>query len=176
MSAAVFIYIYDHTPSGQSRLYRVTQLRTDGVHCRKSVVSTHKSLLYCCCTYYGPVFPPDLCLYSVEILVYTVQYHMLCFKTYRGTMYYCCTLWTGFYLPDLCLSMCKEFIVRYNIICCVSKHSYYYCAVFVDSFPPPPTFVRTRNSLYVHCIKNHIKTSMLIVGKKGVLYILKLVC
>ena len=64
MSAAVFIYIYDHTPSGQSRLYRVTQLRTDGVHCRKSVVSKHKSLLYCCCTYYGPVFPPDLCLYK----------------------------------------------------------------------------------------------------------------
>ena len=26
-----------HTPSGQSRFYRVTQLRTDGVHCRESV-------------------------------------------------------------------------------------------------------------------------------------------
>ena len=25
-----------HTPSGQSRVYRVTQLRTDGVHCRQS--------------------------------------------------------------------------------------------------------------------------------------------
>ena len=25
-----------HTPSGQSRVYRVTQLRTDGVHCRES--------------------------------------------------------------------------------------------------------------------------------------------
>ena len=25
-----------HTSSGQSRLYRVTQLRTDGVHCRES--------------------------------------------------------------------------------------------------------------------------------------------
>ena len=24
-----------HTPSGQSRVYRVTQLRTDGVHCRQ---------------------------------------------------------------------------------------------------------------------------------------------
>ena len=24
-----------HTPSGQSRVYRVTQLRTDGVHCRE---------------------------------------------------------------------------------------------------------------------------------------------
>ena len=55
---------------------------------------------------------------------------------HRGTMYYCCTLWTGFYPPDLCLPTCKEFIVRYNIICCVSKHSYYYCTVFVDSFFP----------------------------------------
>ena len=25
-----------HTPSGRSRVYRVTQLRTDGVHCRVS--------------------------------------------------------------------------------------------------------------------------------------------
>ena len=31
----LFIYNY-HTPSGQSRVYRVTQLRTDGVHCRES--------------------------------------------------------------------------------------------------------------------------------------------
>ena len=26
-----------HTPSGQSGVYRVTQLRTDGLHCRESV-------------------------------------------------------------------------------------------------------------------------------------------
>ena len=32
-----FIYISRHTPSGQSRVYRVTELRTDGVHCRQSV-------------------------------------------------------------------------------------------------------------------------------------------
>ena len=28
-----FIYLNCHTPSSQSRVYRVTQLRTDGVHC-----------------------------------------------------------------------------------------------------------------------------------------------
>ena len=64
MSAAVSIYIYDHTPSGQSRLYRVTQLRTDGVLCRESVVSKHDH----CCTAavhtMDPFFPPDLCLYK----------------------------------------------------------------------------------------------------------------
>ena len=31
-----FIYLNRHTPSGQSRVYRVKQLRTDGVHCRES--------------------------------------------------------------------------------------------------------------------------------------------
>ena len=32
----VHLFIYSrHTPSGQSRVYRVTQLRTDGVHCRE---------------------------------------------------------------------------------------------------------------------------------------------
>ena len=31
------LFIYNrHTPSGQSRVYRVTQLRTNGVHCRES--------------------------------------------------------------------------------------------------------------------------------------------
>ena len=33
----VHLFIYNHhTLSGQSRVYRVTQLRTDGVHCRES--------------------------------------------------------------------------------------------------------------------------------------------
>ena len=31
-----FIYFNRHTPSSQSRLYRATQSRTDGVHCRES--------------------------------------------------------------------------------------------------------------------------------------------
>ena len=34
---SVHLFIFSrHTPSGQSRVYRVTQLRTDGVHCRES--------------------------------------------------------------------------------------------------------------------------------------------
>ena len=38
MSTAVSTYFYQHhTPSGQSRVYRVTQLLTDGVHCRECV-------------------------------------------------------------------------------------------------------------------------------------------
>ena len=35
--AGVHIFIKNrHTPSGQSRVYRVTQMLTDGVHCRES--------------------------------------------------------------------------------------------------------------------------------------------
>ena len=31
-----FIYLNRHTPSGQPQVYRVTQVRTDGVHCREA--------------------------------------------------------------------------------------------------------------------------------------------
>ena len=31
-----YIYLKRHTPSGQSQVYRVTQWRADGVHCRES--------------------------------------------------------------------------------------------------------------------------------------------
>ena len=33
------IKINRHSPSGQSRVYRVAQLRTDGVHCQKSTAT-----------------------------------------------------------------------------------------------------------------------------------------
>ena len=64
MFAAVSIYIYHHTPLGRSRLNRVTQLRTDIVHCRESVVSKHN---HCCTSAVHTVdsfFPSDLCLYN----------------------------------------------------------------------------------------------------------------
>ena len=61
--SGVHIY-YHHTSSGQSRLYRVTQLRTDGVHCQESVVSKHNN----CCTAaehtVDPFFASDFFLYK----------------------------------------------------------------------------------------------------------------
>ena len=33
-----YIYLNRHTPSSQSEVYRVTRLRTDGVHCREPVI------------------------------------------------------------------------------------------------------------------------------------------
>ena len=89
--------------------------------------------------------PPTYACQRGKSLVYTVQYHMLCFKTWLLLLY------------------CRP--------------------VF-----PLPTFVCTRfessyendngniNSLYARCMENYIKTSMLIVERKGMLYILKLVC
>ena len=76
MSTAVSIYICHHTPSRQSRLYRVTELRTNGVYCRDSVVSKHNH----CCTAavhtVDPFPPPDLCLYKrKEFIVHgTISY------------------------------------------------------------------------------------------------------
>ena len=56
-----------HTPSGQSRVYRVTQLRTDGVHCRESAGTGPVNLKIvpngCCLgispwtNQYSPLFP-----------------------------------------------------------------------------------------------------------------------
>ena len=64
MSAAVSIYIYHHTLSGQSRFHRVTQMRTDGVYCRESVVSRHNHCYTAAIHTVDPFFPPDLCLYK----------------------------------------------------------------------------------------------------------------
>ena len=55
------IYLNRHTPSGQSRVYWVTQLHTDSVHCRKlagtgPVAVKEGSGNGCCLLYpYGPV-------------------------------------------------------------------------------------------------------------------------
>ena len=80
--AAVSIYIYHHTPSGQSRLYRVTQLRTDGVHCREIVVSKHNSVCTAAVHTVDPFFPPDLRLYkrkefSIHSTISCVVFHNL---------------------------------------------------------------------------------------------------
>ena len=62
-----FIYLNRHTPSGQSRVYRVAQLRTDGIHCRESAGTGPVNLKVVpngCCfgrspwtNQYAPLFP-----------------------------------------------------------------------------------------------------------------------
>ena len=64
----VHLFIYNrHTPSSQSRVYRVTQLRIDGVHCRESAGTGPVNLKVVpneCCfgrspwtNYFSPLFP-----------------------------------------------------------------------------------------------------------------------
>ena len=67
-----------HTPSGQSRVYRVTQLRPDGVHCRESAgtgpVNLKEVPNECCClrrspwtNKYAPFLPaPTIHWYGVR--------------------------------------------------------------------------------------------------------------
>ena len=66
--SGVHLFIYNrHTPSGQSRVYRVTQLRTDGVHWRESADTGPVNLKVlpneCCLgrspwtNSYSPLFP-----------------------------------------------------------------------------------------------------------------------
>ena len=119
--------------------------------------------------------PPTYVCTSVEGLVYTVQYHMLCFKTYQGTMYYCCTYYEPVFTPPT--YACQRvrnllYTVQYHMLCFKTQLLLLYCRLVF----PLPTFVRTRNSLYVRCMESHTKTSMLIVEKRGMLHILKLVC
>ena len=67
-SGGIHLFVLNrHTTSGQSRLHRVTQLRTDGVHCRESAGAGSVNLKVvpneCCLgrspwtNQYAPLFP-----------------------------------------------------------------------------------------------------------------------
>ena len=57
-----FIHFNHHTPSGQSRVCRVTQLRTDGVHCRESAGTGPVNL---------KVVPNECCLLAWQVSPWT---------------------------------------------------------------------------------------------------------
>ena len=75
----VHLFIYNHhTPSDQPRVYRATQLRTDGVHCRESAGTGPVNLKVvpneCCLgrspwtNYYSPLFCHTHYWYAVGML------------------------------------------------------------------------------------------------------------
>ena len=68
----LFIFYNRQTPSGQSRVYRVTQLRTDGVHYRESAGT-------------GPV---NLKVSSERVLPWQVTMDQLIFASLSHTHYY----------------------------------------------------------------------------------------
>ena len=73
-----FIYFNRHTPSDQSRVYRDTQLRTSGVHCRESagtgpavlkvVPVTGAAFALPWTNQYAPLFSDTRCWYEVGML------------------------------------------------------------------------------------------------------------
>ena len=71
----VHLFIYNrHTPSGQSRVYRVMQLRTYGVHCRESSGTGRVNL---------EVVPNDIPMAGVY---YLVQNYLVQNRVYRRQM------------------------------------------------------------------------------------------
>ena len=79
--AAASMYFYHHTPLGQSRVYRVTQVRTDGVHCRESASTGPVVLKVVRVTdaafaspwtndYCAPLFSHTRCWYKVSMFKY----------------------------------------------------------------------------------------------------------
>ena len=92
-----FIYLHGHTPSGQSRVYRVTQLRTDGVHCGESAGTGPVNLKVVpngCCLAWQVSLDQSICAslshthhwYDVGILK-VVPYTMMYVMTMYGHTY-----------------------------------------------------------------------------------------
>ena len=115
---------------------------------------------------------------SVKSEMNTVQYHPLCPNIVTAVLLLY-ILWTGFSPLTYACQCVKSLLytVKYHMLCFKT----YLLLLFCRHVFPLPTFVRTlfepfygndnrkRNSLYVRCMENHIKTSMLIVEKKGML-------
>ena len=105
---------YIFTSTTHPRVYRVTQLRTDGIHCRESVgtgpvvLSQGSSSNGCC-----PCITMDqmlLCssLFPHPLLIYIENVPIIGCTKYTSIKYYCCSqllycLWNCFFIftPDL---------------------------------------------------------------------------
>ena len=125
MSTAASIYFYQHhTPSGQSRVYRITQLRTDGVHCRESVGTGPVVLKVVRVTGAAFASPWTKC-YCASLFSHTrYRYKVSVFKTsgvYQNitpAVLFCGTVSP----PNLWhLQVYRVQCTRYNIIRCVSQ-------------------------------------------------------
>ena len=165
MSTAASTYFYQHhTPSGQSRVYRVMQLRTDDVHCRESVGTGPVVLKVvrvtgaafaspwtkCCC---APLFSHTYYWYKVSMFKLLGVYKNI---STAVLLYRYCFVET-FLPPTLaCTSVKIQKCTRYNIIRCVSKHYLVCNTAEVWTRPPPPTYVCTRVKSLVYTVQYHL--------------------
>ena len=130
MSTAASIYFCQHhTPSGQSGVYRVTQLRADGVHCRESVGTGPVGLVFftvaritgaafaspwtkCYC---APLFSHTHSWYTVIMFKLSGVYQNISADVLLWTT----VLWNRFFPPTYGLYTCKEFSVHGTISSCI---------------------------------------------------------
>ena len=119
---AIVELVQHHTPSGQSRVYRVMQLRTDCVDCRVSVGTGPVVLKVVRVT--GAAFSSPWTKYFCTPLFSHIYYwyRVSMFKlsgVYQNistAVVYCCTvLWNRFFPPTYGLYTCKEFSVQGTI-------------------------------------------------------------
>ena len=135
MSAAASIYFNHHTPSGQSRFYRGTQLGIDGVHCRESAGT-------------GPVALKVVRVTGAAFASRQTYRKVSMFKILRvyQTVITAVLLFCFFCGPPppppprlmACTSVKSQmYTVQYHPLC-VKTSSRLYCCCTVDSSPPPP--------------------------------------
>ena len=159
MSTAASIYFYHHTPSAQSRVYRVTQLRTDCVHCRESAGTGPVVLKVVRVTgaafaspwtkcYCAPLFSHTSYLYKVSMFKLSGLYQNIS----TAVLLYCFV--DSSHSPDLCLYKCKESSVHCTIssaVCqnIISSVLLLYCGPVFSS----PTYVCTSVKRIVYTVQ-----------------------
>ena len=143
MSTAASIYFYHHTPSGQSRVYRVTQLRTNGVHCRESAGTSPVVLKIVRVT--GAAFAsPWTNYYCVPLLSHTHYWHkesmfklLAVYQNIITDVLFCGPVPPP---PDLCLYKCKGSSVHGTISSVVFQNiiSSVLLLLYCGPVPSPP--------------------------------------
>ena len=149
MSTAASIYFYQHhTPLGPSRVYRVTQLRTDGVHCREFVGTGPVVLKVlretgaafaspwtkCCC---APLFSQTHCWYKVSMFKLSGVYQ----NTSTAVLLYCFV--EPFFPPTYGLYKCKESSVHRKISSVVCQNIVPSAILLYYTVFSPPTYACT---------------------------------
>ena len=104
-----FVNLNRHTPSGQSRVYRVTRLRTNGVHCRESAATgpvVSNIVPNGCCHFAGHRGPNNMRSLSHTHYWYEVGMFKLQYWRYNMTV--------GLF-PDIILYYSIIYLVYYTV-------------------------------------------------------------
>ena len=148
MSTGASIYFYHHTPSGQSRVCRVTQLRTDGVHCRE-YAGPGQAVLKVVGVTGAPFASPWTNYYCAPLFSHTHYWYKVSMFKLSGVCQdiNAAGLFNGLVFP-LRLMPVQGYTVQYHPLF-VKTLSRLYCCCTVDLFPPD-LFLYKRKEFSVH--------------------------